>query len=191
MSVRILLLKIVFTLTIAAFSGCSQMSAQAPSVPGDVVFGGGFETDPRDGGRPVALIAAALNVESEVFRQAFSNVNPAKNGPPSHSRVQDNKKVLLAALSKHGVTNDRLDEVSNYYRYRPQAGELWTHRPAKAKVVIKDGKVVGFEIVDAGSGYLTEPTIAVVGHPNVRAIAKIEFTKELKTNGRIVSIVVE
>ena len=178
------------TLLMAMFSGCwaGSTTPVTPAIDGDVVFSGGYESDQRDGGRPVALIAAALKVESEVFRAAFSNVNPAKVGPPTHSRAQANKKVLMDALGKHGVTNDRLDEVSNYYRYRPQANELWTHKPAKAKAVIESGKVVGFEIVDAGSGYLTAPTIFVEGHPDVRAIAEIEYTEDLETNGRVVKI---
>ena len=48
-----------------------------------VVFSGGHETDGRDGGRPVILIAAALKVKPEVFRAAFSGVHPARGGGPS------------------------------------------------------------------------------------------------------------
>ncbi len=42
-----------------------------------VTFSGGHETDPKDHGRPVVLVAAALNVKPEVFRKAFSGVTPA------------------------------------------------------------------------------------------------------------------
>ena len=40
-------------------------------------FTGGYDTDPRDHGRPVVLVAAGLGVAPEVFREAFSHVHPA------------------------------------------------------------------------------------------------------------------
>src|SRR5437667_1129886 len=89
-----------------------------------VVFSGGHETDPRDGGRPVVLIAAALGVTPEVFREAFSHVRPAPAGrEPEPGQVRQNKAALLAALAKHGVTNEKLDTVSNYYRYARSRNE--------------------------------------------------------------------
>ena len=45
-----------------------------------VVFSGGHETDPRDRGRPVILIAAALGVPADVFRAAFTHVHPPPQG---------------------------------------------------------------------------------------------------------------
>jgi hypothetical protein len=42
-----------------------------------VVFSGGHDTVVVDRGRPVVLIAAALGVPDEVFREAFSHVRPA------------------------------------------------------------------------------------------------------------------
>ncbi|HAH49538.1 MAG TPA: hypothetical protein DCM07_32810, partial [Planctomycetaceae bacterium] len=66
----------------------------------------------------------ALGVEPEVFQQAFSNVKPARGGAPSAARVRANKEVLMSALGKQGITNDRLDTVSNYYRYQPERGGL-------------------------------------------------------------------
>lgn len=156
-----------------------------------MLFNGGYETDPRDHGRPVKLIAAALGVEAQVFRDAFSNVNPAQNGAPTEARARTNKKVLLDALSKHGVTNERLDEVSNYYRYQPGRGNLWKHTPASATAIIKEGKVTGFEITNAGSGYLTPPTVTVAGHPDLRVKATLEFSKEFRTNGSIKSLTIE
>jgi hypothetical protein len=155
---------------------------------GTVIFRGGHETDSRDGGRPVSLIAAALDVSPEVFRAAFSGVTPSRSGPPSAALARANKTVLLDALGPHGVTNDRLDEVSNYYRYNRGAGEVWRQRPARARAIVQEGEVTGFEILDAGRGYTTAPTIVIAGHPNVTATAEIEFTTNLETNGRVKSI---
>src|SRR5688572_10886822 len=113
-----------------------------------VEFVGGHETDRVDHGRPVVLIAAALKVKPEVFRKAFSAVKPAPGGQhPDPEQVRRNKDALMAALSPHGVTNERLDEVSNYYRYRP-GRELWKHRVAKAFARVKDGAVVAIRVVD-------------------------------------------
>ena len=45
-----------------------------------VTIASGLETDPVDNGRPVVLIAAALGVPTEVFREAFSGVTPSTDG---------------------------------------------------------------------------------------------------------------
>jgi hypothetical protein len=155
---------------------------------GTVIFHGGYATDPRDGGRPVILIASALGVKAEVFRDAFSGVTPARGAGPSPAQAQANKKVLMSALSKYGVTNEYLDTVSNHYRYRPQAGELWKHRDAKAIAVIDQGKVIDIKIIDNGAGYSSTPSIEVVGYPGAKAEAVVEFNKDLRTNGQIKSI---
>ncbi len=155
---------------------------------GTVVFHDGYQTDPRDGGRPVVLIAAALGVDDQVFRDAFSKVRPARDGQPSPDRVRENKEVLMAALGKHGISNDRLDEVSNYYRYRPQAGERWTHRPAHAQAVVVDGRVTEIKLQDAGAGYSSTPRIEVAGYPDAKVTATIEYGTDLKTNGHIASL---
>jgi hypothetical protein len=155
---------------------------------GAVIFSGGYETDPRDHGRPVALIAAALGVKSEVFREAFSRVRPARGGPPSAERVRANKQVLMEALGKYGITNERLDEVSNYYRYRPEAGETWPHRPARAKAIITDGQVTGIEIADPGHGYMTAPKVSIAGYRDVQVKAEIEFSSDFATNGRVTQL---
>ncbi len=157
---------------------------------GAVIFSGGYETDPRDHGRPVALIAAALGVKSEVFREAFSRVRPARGGPPSAERVRANKQVLMEALGKYGITNERLDEVSNYYRYRPEAGETWPHREARAKALIKDGRVTGIEIADPGHGYMTAPTVSIAGYRDVEVKAEIEFGKDFARNGRVTKLTI-
>src|ERR1700727_2764514 len=101
----------------------TPLPASATKVP--LVFQGGHDTDPRDHGRPVVLVAAALGVPIAVFRNAFSHVHPAPAGEqPTQNEVHDNKRQLLSRLAPYGVTNERLDEVSNYYRYRPQNGEM-------------------------------------------------------------------
>ena len=82
-----------------------------------IKFSGGHETDPRDGGRPVVLVAAGLGVPEEIFRETFTHVTPASNGrEPEPEQVRKNKQALLRGLSSYGVTNDRLDTVSNFYR---------------------------------------------------------------------------
>src|SRR6476620_1732883 len=107
-------------------SAQGQTVREAPTTRVPIVFSGGHETDPRDNGRPVVLIASALGVPPEVFRDAFSHVTPARAGQePDPSQVNKNKAALLQALGPYGITNARLDEVSNYYRYNASAGEHW------------------------------------------------------------------
>src|SRR4051794_40101505 len=117
-------MSIVFLITFSnATMTAEVLHAAETRLP--VTFSGGHETDPRDHGRPVVLIAAALNVKQEVFRKAFSGVTPARGRRPTGDEQRRNKEVLLKALGPYKVTNDRLDEVSDYYRYRPEKGELW------------------------------------------------------------------
>ena len=166
-----------------------QQKAVSKNTPADtVIFTGGYETDPRDHGRPVALIAAALGVKPEVFRQAFSNVKPARGGDPTPAQARANKEVLMAALGKYGITNDRLDNVSNYYRYQPERGGLWKHTPATAKAIIKEGTVTGLQITNAGSGYMTPPTVTIAGHEDVKVKVALEFSQDFWKNGSIKSL---
>lgn len=149
---------------------------------------GGHQTDPVDRGRPVRLIAGALGVAPETFRDAFSNVSPARDGPPSRQRARRNKDILMRALGPHGITNDRLDEVSDYYRYRPQAGEMWPTDEAEIHAIVDAGRVTGFDITHAGSGYCSTPTITVPGHPNVQTDVELAFSPDFNRNGSIRSI---
>jgi len=154
-----------------------------------ISISGGYDTDPRDNGRPVVLIAAALNVPPEVFREAFSHVTPAGAGQePDPAQVQLNKEALLKVLSLYGVTNDRLDEVSNYYRYNGSAGETWTRTPAKLAVVVTDGKLTGIKIINGGSGYSSTPTITITGADGVTATADVSYTTDFETNGSITNV---
>ena len=122
-----------------------------------LVFSGGNETDARDGGRPVVLVAAGLGVKPEVFRDAFGGVTPARNGPLTGAQARANKEALLKVLGPHGTTNERLDEVSNWYRYKPGKGNLWKTVPAKAHAVVEDGKVKRIVVTEPGAGYSTPP----------------------------------
>ena len=156
-----------------------------------VEFSGGYETDPVDHGRPVRLIAGALGVAPEVFRNAFSRVNPAPGGTePSGERVRENKAVLMAALRPHGITNDRLDDVSNQYRYVPGRGGLWSHQAATAFAIVKDGAVTRIEVTDSGAGYNSRPGVTVPEVDGLRAVVELSFGADFAKNGSISSITV-
>lgn len=154
-----------------------------------VVFSGGHETDPKDGGRPVILVAGALGVPPEVFREAFSHVRPARGGTePEPRQVKENKTALLSALGKYGVTNDRLDQVSNYYRYVPGRGQLWPTNGATAKALVQNGTVTGFEISYGGSGYSSAPSLTVPGYKIGPIKVDLAFGKGFDTNGSVTKI---
>jgi len=176
------LLLLVFGLTFSH----SQNRSDITRIP--VVFSGGHETDPRDHGRPVELIAGALGVAPEVFRDAFSRVHPANpEKGPVPAEAQANKAALLATLGKYGVTNERLDQVSDYYRYVGSRNELWPTQPAVAYAMVQNGKIVGYEIVNGGAGYSSNPTIMVPGFSG-HALAELAYGKSFEKNGSIRSI---
>ena len=155
----------------------------------DVTFSGGHDTVGEDRGRPVILIAAALNVPAQVFRDAFKNVKPAPAGEqPQEAQVRLNKQALMEALGPLGVTDDRLNEVSNYYRYRRSAGEMWRNTPAKAFATVRNGVVTGITITDAGSGYSSPPAVTIEGMANVSLTAMLFFGTDLTKNGSIEEI---
>ncbi|MBO9599870.1 MAG: hypothetical protein J7559_18870 [Cohnella sp.] len=156
-----------------------------------VTVSGGYETDPQDHGRPVVLIAAALGVPTDVFREAFSGVTPAElsSGGPTAQEAQSNKAALLKVLAPYGITNDRLDEVSNYYRYNGQKSKTWKITPATAAAIVKNGVVTGISITNPGSGYSSAPTITIKT-PSGTTIAKatVSYSKDFAKNGSISSI---
>jgi len=156
-----------------------------------VILSGGHDTDQRDNGRPVVLIAAALGVKPEVFRDAFSRVTPARNGKPTGDEARRNKEILLKALGPHGVTNERLDEVSDYYRYQPQKGGLWPTTAAKAHAIVEDGKVKSIVVDQPGAGFSSPPQATVQGMDNLRLKVTLQFGKELRTNGAIKNIEID
>lgn len=162
-------------------------SGEESRVP--VVFSGGYDTDPQDHGRPVVLIAAALGVPTDVFREAFRHVKPAPAGTePQPEQVRQNKAALLQALGRNGVTNDRLDEVSNYYRYNRGLGEMWRNTPAAAYATVRNGVVTAFAITNPGSGYSSPPQVSVPGASGVRAKVTLSFSKEFRKNGALSAI---
>lgn len=167
-----------------AFGAMGSMG-QAAEMKLPIKFSAGYETDRQDGGRPVVLIAAALGVKTEVFREAFSGVTPARGRGPTGEEARKNKAALMKVLQPHGITNERLDEVSDYYRYRPQASELWTNKAAKAHAVVVDGKIKEIVVTEAGAGYSTTPKATLVGMDGVRLEVTLSFGKDLKTNGSV------
>jgi hypothetical protein len=154
-----------------------------------VTISGGHDTDPRDRGRPVVLVAAGLNVPCDVFRKAFSKVKPAPAGQePDPAQVRLNKQALLGDLAPYDVTNDRLDEVSNYYRYVRSRGERWRTTPATAYATVEDGVVKSITITNHGSGYSSVPTITVPGAQKQTFTAILLFSTDLSKNGSIQKI---
>ena len=165
----------------------THSSATTAQVP--VTFSAGHGTDLRDNGRPVVLIAAALGVPTEVFRTAFSGVTPAGAGEqPQAEQVGLNKAALLRVLGPYGVTNARLDEVSNYYRYNGSAGESWPTRAATAVATVRAGKVVVVTVTDGGAGYSSAPTVSVAGADASTAVVELAFGRDLGTNGSVTAV---
>jgi hypothetical protein len=174
----------------SAFAEPKELPAGVTRVP--VVFSGGHDTEGVDHGRPVILIANALGVKPEVFRETFSHVHPAGpgKGGPTDAEARKNKAALMEGLGKYGITNERINEVSNFYRYASWEGGIWKNTPAAANALVKNGAVIGYEITSAGAGYTTPPSVSV---PDVKAApAKVElsFGKDFKTNGSISAITV-
>jgi hypothetical protein len=163
-----------------------QSRAAETKVP--VRFSGGHEIGPNDYGRPVALIAAALGVKPDVFRKAFSGVTPARGRGPWRDEAQKNKAALLKVLGPHGVTNDRLDEVSDHYRFRPQDGELWPTTAAKAHAIIDGGKIKRIIVTEPGAGYCSPPAATVPGYEKVQLKVTLGFGEDLETNGKVSSV---
>jgi hypothetical protein len=134
----------------------------------------------------VALIAGALGVPAEVFREAFSRVRPAAAGTtPDPEQVRRNKSVLMEALGKLGISNERLDTVSNYYRYVRSRGEMWPTTPAAGYARIENGKITGFVITSGGAGYNSPPSVTIQGMPGVPAQVKLAFGKDFDANGSV------
>ncbi len=59
----------------------------------------GHEIGKNDYGRPVVLIAAALGVKPDVFREAFSGVTPARGRGPTGEEARKNKAALMKVLA--------------------------------------------------------------------------------------------
>jgi hypothetical protein len=169
-------------------AGLSAETGRAAEKEVPLEFSGGHDIGKDDFGRPVPLIAAALGVKPDEFRKAFSGVTPAKGRPPSEDEASKNKEALMKVLGPLGVTNDRLDAVSNHYRFQPQKGELWPTSPAKGYAVVEDGKVKKVVVTEAGSGYSSPPKVTVQGMGGGLLKATLHFDKEFKKNGSVASV---
>lgn len=174
---------------IGAASFASTKAARIRQIP--VTFSGGHDTDPRDNGRPVILVASALGVPAQVFRQAFADVHPAPPGvQPTGDEQRANKAVLLSALAPYGVTNERLDQVSDHYRYQRSLGGMWPNTPATAYALLKGNKVIRYVVTSGGCGYTSNPSVIVPGFPNAAAVAHLSFGQNFSRNGSIASIAI-
>ncbi|HEY2762279.1 MAG TPA: hypothetical protein VGI75_16080, partial [Pirellulales bacterium] len=76
----------------------------------------------------------------------------------------------------------------NYYRYVRSKGEMWPTKEAKANALVKDGTVIGYEIVSGGSGYSSSPTVSVPGFKATEPKAELSFDKDFEKNGAISAI---
>ncbi len=86
------------------------------------------------------------------------------------------------------MTNERLDEVSNYYRFRPDSDEIWPTRPARAYAVVEQGQLIRIVVTDPGSGYCSEPQVTVAGLPKAAFKVTLALGQDLPKNGGIASI---
>jgi hypothetical protein len=172
-------------LVVGMITGTSR-AAEKREVP--LVFSGGHEIGRNDYGRPVVLIAAALGVTPDQFREAFRGVTPAKGQGPTGAEARKNKAALMKVLGPLGVTNERLDEVSNYYRFRPQNGELWKTAVAKGYAVVNGSAVEKVVVTEPGSGYSTPPKVTVQGMEQVALKATLHLDTDLRKNGSIALI---
>lgn len=164
-------------------------AAEETRVP--VKFTGGHDISKKDFGRPIPLIAAALGVKPDVFRKAFSGVTPARGRGPSGDEARKNKEALLSVLGPHGVTNERLDEVSDYYRFRPQEDELWPVKAAKAEAIVEGGQIKRIVVTEPGHGYSTPPRATVKGFADAKLRVDLAFSKTFKKNGAVRAIALE
>src|SRR6187401_3427110 len=122
---------VLLLICICGMAKPNRIRADETKVP--VTFSGGHDLGKNDYGRPCTLMAAALGVKPDEFRKAFSGVTPARGRGPTGAEARRNKEALMNVLAPLGVTNDRMDEVANYYRFRPQNGELWPTKDAHAE----------------------------------------------------------
>ena len=160
--------------------------AEETKVP--VTFAGGHELAKNDYGRPINLMAAGLGVKPDEFRKAFSSVRPAHGRGPTGDEARKNKQALMKVLGPLKVTNERMDEVANYYRFRPQNGELWPTKDAEAYAVVDGGKIKKIVVTEPGSGYNTPPTVTIKGFEKTQLESKIHFDTDLKKNGGIEAV---
>jgi hypothetical protein len=82
-------------------------------------FAAGLGMMDNDPNRPVAAIAADLNITADQFVVCFNDVNPAPKGTnPTGAREKANKAILLPCLQEANpnISNNMLDQVMDKYR---------------------------------------------------------------------------
>ena len=89
----------------------------------------------------------------------------------------------MEALGSYGVTNERLDMVSDYYRYVRGRGALWPTKPAAGYALVETGKITRFVVTRGGSGYSSPPTTTVPNFDGIAVKVELSFSKQLKKNG--------
>ncbi|WP_139228528.1 hypothetical protein [Planctomicrobium piriforme] len=167
------------------------MSAQnwpieATRVP--VIFTNGHDTEAADKGLPVKLLAGGLGVPDSVFRSALTQLQAVRGVAPNEWQLQTMQTYLFKTLAKYDVSAYRLETVTAYYRHEQPRGELWPTKSAKAFAVIDNGRLLGFEVLNGGSGYSSAPTVSIPGHNNLFVNIDIAYGREFGTNGSITSI---
>jgi hypothetical protein len=172
----------------ALFVHTTMESSRADETNVPLTFSGGHELGKNDFGRPINLMAAALGVTPDEFRKAFSGVTPVRGRGPTGAEQRRNKEALMKVLGPLKVTNERMDEVANYYRFRPQKGELWPIKPAEAYAVVDGGEIKEIVVTTPGSGYNSAPKATIEGVKNVRLEAKVKYDADLKKNGGITAV---
>ena len=63
-------------------------------------------------------------------------------------------------------------------------------KPAVANAMVRDGMVIGYEVVDGGSGYSSPPDVAVPIVKRATARVELSFGKNLEKNGSISAITI-
>ena len=171
---------------LAAAKPASATATDGTQIP--LTFTGGHDTDPRDHGRPVILIAAALKVPEDVFRDTFTHVTPARGQEPDEAQVRKNKQALMAGLSPYGVTDERLNEVSNYYRFAGFKGQTWRNTPAAGYATVRNGVVTAITLTNPGAGYSSAPKVSLPGMDHLTLQPKLSFSTDLDKNGSLQEI---
>ena len=168
-------------LAVSVGLGSAACNADEKKVP--VRFSSGHQIGTKDFGRPIVLIAAALGVKPEVFREAFSGVTPAQGRGPMRDEVRKNKAALLKVLEQHGREQRASRRVFGLLRLSARAGEVWPTTAAKAEAIVVDGQIRRIVITDPGSGYCSSPDVKVEGFSEAEFKATLALGKDLKKKG--------
>jgi len=145
-----------------------------------VTVSGGHEIPDTDKGQPLELIGGLLGITGAQARDSFYYPFP-KDG-----NLNDWNALFLEQLEYYGLRVDELDIA--LIRYLPTTEGVWNYTHADLRAIIENNVVVGFEIIDGGRGYTSQPTITVEGYDDVGVEMTISYTKDFETNGAITDI---